>query len=150
MKKWFIPLVAVLAIAGALFASPIVADDDAQNGRGCGNCPAAAGTIECPRTECPVVTGGTAACPREEGCGGTEGGCGRLENCPVINGATTAGTSGEPEAVCPGPGEEGACPGMEQGAGCTGTDEDRGCGRGTDEGATSQTEGRRGGCGMMR
>jgi hypothetical protein len=105
MKKWFIPLVAVLAIAGALFASPILADDDAQNGRGCGNCPAVNQTT-CPRTECPVATNGTAECPRvtdgvcpsNGGCGvqggctgpGEGTGCGNANpNCPVLTSAPT-------------------------------------------------------------
>ena len=117
MKKLLIPLVAVVAIAAALLASPIMADDAAQ--RGCGNCPAANQTA-CPRTECPVVTDGTAACPRWE------------VTPPVAAGvALAAETPVPPVTACPRI-TDGTCPnegeGCLEGEGCTGREE--GCGRG--------------------
>jgi hypothetical protein len=158
MKKFFIPLIAVLAVAGVLFASPIMAG----NGRGgnCGDCP---GTEQaCPGTECPAdgETGGDGACPRwedespatsaaadeatppgecprdadgvcprEEGCGGAGEGCGRTEGgCSRVENCPADEST--PAGVDGEP--EAACPWPGEEGACPGMNQDAPC-AGSDE-----------------
>src|SRR5512139_3374271 len=63
MKKFIIPIVAVVAIAAALIATPILARDQGFNGRGC--CPvvttAVPGNVVGPG--CPMIPGGVVNAP---------------------------------------------------------------------------------------
>ncbi len=155
MKKFLIPTIAVLAIAGALIASPILARDDSPVTRGC--CPVATDTNgSCPRTVCPVVTDGTFNCPRWDTT--TQAATGvvlaaetavpPVTNCPVVTDGVCPGNGGcGSQAGCPMAGTDGAttCPNTNPGCpAVTGTPD------ATSNPVNGAGCGMRGGCGMWR